>query len=61
MLSRPTDEMRQKAEESLVDIAAERDYLVEQAGEHEAAVANIQKKIARLDQYIDEIHTLLDL
>ena len=56
----PDDETRRNAENMLADITAERDDLVVHAEEYESAAADIRVDAARLDRYIDEIHSLLD-
>lgn len=44
----------------LVDIIAERDTLIAHAEEYESTAADIRGDAARLDRYIDELHTILD-
>ncbi len=59
-MPRPDDETRRYAEAMLVDIASERDALIAHAEEYESAAADIRGDAARLDRYIDEIHSILD-
>lgn len=59
-MSRPDDETRRNAENMLADITTERDDLIAHAEEYESAAADIRGDAARLDRYIDEIHSLLD-
>ena len=59
-MPRPDDETRRYAEDMLVDITDERDNLIAHAEEYESTAADIRGDAARLDLYIDEIHSLLD-
>ena len=59
-MAKQNDALRRLAESVLADIIAERDKLAAHAEEYESAAADIRGDMSRLEQYINDIHLLLD-